>query len=111
MAGAVPGSHSDGSCPILLRDLHEATRALASHTHAVRTYLHANAASLNKFAELGLPTNEAGIPHDQAAASVEAVKGLLRTLDTYPAKLIFDGDTSSFIVPETEDDVRMAEQS
>lgn len=38
MAGSAPGSNSDGGCPILLRDLNEATRALALHTHAVRRF-------------------------------------------------------------------------
>lgn len=114
MAMAVPGSNTDGSCPVLLRDLADGTKALAAYVHAIRVFAHAHAVQLAAVihTQPAQPTpaesaSESPMPNSEEE-NLTVVQHLLRLVADFPSTLIYEGDTSSFNIAE---DAQMAEEA
>lgn len=109
MAGAMPGSDTDGGCPVLLRDLAESTKALVQHAASVRVYVNTNAQILQSIAEYEPPAPENRTEHDTDAfiQTQMVLKGLMQTLAAYPSTLLYDNDESMFEVDHVADDAAM----
>jgi len=110
MSGAMPGSHTDGSCPVLLRDLAESTKALVMHQRDVRAYCAQNRVILEEIAnyEPSSRDNTSDQGRDPTVERLLAFKGLVQTLATYPTHLLYEHDASPFEVDPGKDDIMVA---
>lgn len=102
MSVAMPGSNSEGGIPVLLRDLADATMALAQHTQRVRAYVGLHAERLTLLQQYVAPADEENISEAASADKEDRllVKGLLDLLCEYPSTLMYDHDESPFVVSE-----------
>ena len=110
MSGAMPGSDTDGGCPVLLRDLAESTKALVKHQGSVRAYVNTNAQILSAIAEYEppAPENRTEQDTDESIQRHLILRGLMQLLASYPSTLLYDNDDSLFEVDDVNNDAPMA---